>query len=81
MYEGNSKCQVSAGAAAAAAAPAAAASRTLFINTKVTFTYGDWYIFLYISRGQNIYEPLGRDIATITSVSSRGPTQFVVVTR
>ena len=76
MYEGNSKCQVSAGAAAAAAA-----SRTLFINTKVTFTYGDWYIFLYISRGQNIYEPLGRDIATRTSVSSRGPTQFVVVTR
>ena len=78
MYEGNSKCQVA--AAGAAAAAAAAASRTLFINTKVTFTYGDWYIFLYISRGQNIYEPLGRDIATIISASSRG-TQFVVVTR
>ena len=80
MYEGNSKCQVSAGAAAAAAA-AAAASRTLFINTKVTFAYQDWYNFLYIPRAQNISEPLGRDIATKTSVSSRGPTQFVVVTR
>ena len=79
MYEGNSKCQVA--AAGAAAAAAAAASRTLFINTKVTFTYGDWYIFLHISRGQNIYEPLERNIATITSASSRGLTQFVVVTR